>query len=102
MGRVARREAAPAAGTLETVSSEHDSAAPARVNTGWGSSLLARLSTAAHSFRTFMRGVLGADAYDRYVQHQTRVHPGKPYMAEREFWRDRTDEMERNPGARCC
>ncbi len=50
----------------------------------------------------FVSGVTGADAYERYVEHQQRVHPEAPLPTRAEFWRDRYAEQERNPGARCC
>lgn len=49
-----------------------------------------------------LRGVMGADAYEKYRAHHERVHPGEPCLTPREFWRDRVDEQDRNPGARCC
>ena len=50
----------------------------------------------------WVRGVLGADLYDRYLDHHARSgHPGPP-MTAREYWRARTDHQERNPQGRCC
>lgn len=63
-----------------------------------GSGLRRRLRLA----RSFFRGVVGADAYEVYLEHQARVHPGIPVMSPREFWRDQTDRQDRNPSARCC
>lgn len=52
--------------------------------------------------RWWVRGVLGADLYDRYLDHHRRSgHPGPP-MSERDYWRARTDHQERNPQGRCC
>lgn len=48
------------------------------------------------------RGIVGADAYEVYVEHQQRVHPGEPVLGKRDFWRDKTDRQERNPTTRCC
>ena len=50
----------------------------------------------------YLREVSGESAYDRYVAHRKRQHPGEPVMSEREFWRWRMDERDRNPRARCC
>ncbi|MBP2388468.1 uncharacterized short protein YbdD (DUF466 family) [Paeniglutamicibacter kerguelensis] len=50
----------------------------------------------------FFEGVLGADKYRVYLEHQARTHPGVPPMSEREFWRDYTDWQEKNPQGRCC
>ncbi|MFC8531639.1 YbdD/YjiX family protein [Nocardia sp. NPDC057227] len=47
-------------------------------------------------------GVLGGQDYQRYVAHLRRVHPDRPVPSEREYWRERHAEAERNPGARCC
>lgn len=52
--------------------------------------------------RRFWRGVIGADAYERYVEHLTRVHPQAPIPSKREFWREKYAEQERNPRQRCC
>ncbi|MET0590207.1 MAG: YbdD/YjiX family protein, partial [Naasia sp.] len=30
------------------------------------------------------------------------AHPGVPPMTPRQFWRDRTDRMDADPGGRCC
>ncbi|HEX5332681.1 MAG TPA: YbdD/YjiX family protein [Cellulomonas sp.] len=52
----------------------------------------------------FVKGMLGEDAYDKYVEHHAAQHDGDcgPVMTEREFWRDVTDRQERNPQGRCC
>ena len=56
------------------------------------------LSTA----RWYWRGVTGADAYERYVDHLRRTHPGAPTPTERDFWRQKYADQERNPTSRCC
>lgn len=50
----------------------------------------------------YMDSVVGGQDYQRYVAHRRRVHPGKPIADERAYWRERYDDAERNPGARCC
>jgi uncharacterized short protein YbdD (DUF466 family) len=53
----------------------------------------------------FCRGVLGADAYEKYKAHVEAEHPrdaAEWLMSEKEFWRDRTDRQDRNPQGRCC
>ncbi|MFC5125906.1 YbdD/YjiX family protein [Pseudoclavibacter helvolus] len=45
---------------------------------------------------------MGDNAYEVYVAHQRRAHPGVEPMGERAFWRERTDEQDRNPQGRCC
>lgn len=54
--------------------------------------------------RWFLRGVMGEDAYDRYLEFYESSHePGDhPPMSEREFWRDRDNRQDRNPQGRCC
>jgi uncharacterized short protein YbdD (DUF466 family) len=49
-----------------------------------------------------VQGVLGEDAYVRYLDHHGRAgHPGPP-MTEREFWRARSDRQETDLRGRCC
>jgi uncharacterized short protein YbdD (DUF466 family) len=50
----------------------------------------------------WIRGVLGADAYERYLDHHLRTGCGRPPLTEREFWRARTDRLDRDPHGRCC
>jgi uncharacterized short protein YbdD (DUF466 family) len=56
-------------------------------------------------FRGFARyfgGVMGADAYAKYLEHhEASGHEDAP-MSEREFWRDHTDRQDSNPQGRCC
>ncbi len=65
-------------------------------------SLAVRLVRAAKTVRWYVRGVVGADAYERYVEHRHRVHPGEPVLTERAFWREHTDDRDTNPRMRCC
>ncbi|PFG40281.1 uncharacterized short protein YbdD (DUF466 family) [Georgenia soli] len=50
----------------------------------------------------YLRGVLGADAYQRYLEHHARTHPGHAPLSERAFWKDKMDWEDRNPQGRCC
>ena len=50
----------------------------------------------------YLREFAGETAYDRYVAHRERCHPGEPVMTKREFWRWEMDRRDKNPGARCC
>ncbi|MTB71229.1 putative selenoprotein [Arsenicicoccus sp. MKL-02] len=52
--------------------------------------------------RWYWRGVTGADAYERYVDHLRRTHPGAPIPTERDFWRQKYADQERHPTSRCC
>ncbi|WP_017594478.1 YbdD/YjiX family protein [Nocardiopsis potens] len=48
------------------------------------------------------RGIAGERAYEIYLEHHRREHPGEEPMGEREFWRRHTDKGDTDPGARCC
>ncbi|WP_226913432.1 YbdD/YjiX family protein [Gephyromycinifex aptenodytis] len=63
---------------------------------------LARLRRTCSVLNWYIRGVTGADAYERYVAHLQRTHPQAPIPSEKQFWRDKYAEMDRNPKARCC
>lgn len=54
------------------------------------------------ALRWYVRGVTGADAYERYVEHLRRTHPDAPIPCEKQFWREKYAEMDRNPKTRCC
>ena len=56
----------------------------------------------AGGLRWYMTSLMGDSAYATYVAHQRRHHPDAPPVTERQFWRDRMDDQDRNPGARCC
>ncbi|WP_019971527.1 YbdD/YjiX family protein [Mycobacterium sp. 141] len=45
---------------------------------------------------------MGDNHYRRYVEHQTRQHPGEPVLTERDYWKMRHRNTEINPNARCC
>ena len=50
--------------------------------------------------RWYLRALLGADAYDRYLQRAAREHPGEPVLTARQFWRRLQDETVVRQ--RCC
>lgn len=50
----------------------------------------------------YLDSVVGGQDYQRYLAHMRRVHPGRPVVSERDYWRERYADAERNPGARCC
>jgi uncharacterized short protein YbdD (DUF466 family) len=65
----------------------------------------AGITAVANGFRGFARylgGVMGADAYAKYLEHHKADGHQEPPLGEREFWRDRTDRQDRNPQGRCC
>lgn len=59
---------------------------------------------AVRKIHWYLRGMLGADAYDKYLEFHESAHgaDGHPPMSEREFWWDRDDRQDRNPQGRCC
>ncbi|MCO4254348.1 YbdD/YjiX family protein [Pseudarthrobacter cellobiosi] len=63
---------------------------------------LAAVATGFRSFARYLGGVLGADAYAKYLEHYHAAGHGEPPLTEREFWRDRTDRQDSNPQGRCC
>lgn len=50
----------------------------------------------------YLRGLLGEDAYQRYLAEHARSHPDHEPLSERAFWKDRMDWQDRNPQGRCC
>ena len=52
--------------------------------------------------RWYLREVSGECAYDRYVEHMRRDHPGQAVMSRRDYERRRQDARDENPRARCC
>ena len=49
----------------------------------------------------FLRQVSGDDAFERYLYHMQRAHPGVPPMTRRQYYRFRT-EQNWNRITRCC
>jgi uncharacterized short protein YbdD (DUF466 family) len=45
---------------------------------------------------------MGENAYEHYLEHQRRRHPGEPVLPRAEFERRRMDELDAQPRARCC
>ena len=64
--------------------------------------MTARLRRAVTGTLWYLREVLGENAYERYLGHQRRDHPDEPVLSRREFERRRLDELEIQPGQRCC
>ena len=60
------------------------------------------LKQAFTGVRWYLREVSGESAYDHYVNHMRRDHPGQPVMSRRDYERRRQDAREENPRARCC
>ncbi|SDQ62558.1 Uncharacterized short protein YbdD, DUF466 family [Microbacterium sp. cf332] len=57
---------------------------------------------AARAVHWYVTSLMGDNAYATYVAHQRRTHPDTEPLTERQFWRQRMDDQDRNPGARCC
>ena len=45
----------------------------------------------------YVRAVMGETAYDTYLEHRARTHPGEPVLSRREF-----EERRTRPHVRCC
>ncbi|HET6269240.1 MAG TPA: YbdD/YjiX family protein [Arthrobacter sp.] len=63
------------------------------------------MNAVVEGFRGFTRylgGVMGADAYAKYLEHHSASGHDGPPMTAREFWRDHTDRQDANPQGRCC
>lgn len=71
-------------------------------NSAWRPLAMASLMERLSQAKKFVDGVLGADKYQHYLEHQARTHPDQKPMNEREFWKDYTDWQEKNPEGRCC
>ncbi|WP_026550571.1 YbdD/YjiX family protein [Arthrobacter sp. Br18] len=63
---------------------------------------LGKAREAARGAAWLFKGVMGENAYQAYLDHQTRTHVAEAPMTEREFWRDKTDRQDANPEGRCC
>lgn len=57
---------------------------------------------ALRGFLWWFNSILGGDDYRRYVLHLRRNHPDQEIPSESEYWRQRHDAADRNPGTRCC
>ncbi|MEP6561475.1 MAG: YbdD/YjiX family protein [Nakamurella sp.] len=58
--------------------------------------------TVLRGVRWWVSSVMGDNAYPRYVQHLALHHPGETPPSEREYWRAKYAEADRQPSARCC
>ena len=61
-----------------------------------------RVTGLASGVRWYVHELMGDTAYAKYVARHEALHPGVEPLTERAFWRQRTDEAERAPVARCC
>ena len=58
---------------------------------GWGATI-----------RWYVHSVMGDAHYERYLAHHRLNHPDCTPLTKREYYRERTDRQDRNPGVRCC
>ncbi|GAA3940012.1 YbdD/YjiX family protein [Microbacterium soli] len=61
-----------------------------------------RVRGAAAAVRWYVTTLMGDRDYEVFVAHQRAHHPDAEIPTERQFWRDRMADQDRNPGARCC
>lgn len=54
------------------------------------------------NFWQALRRVSGDDAYDQYLRHQQRAHPGEPCLDRREFYLDNEKRRWGGGVQRCC
>ncbi len=62
---------------------------------------LAQVARVGRGIRWYMSNLMGDSAYATYAAHHRRHHDDEP-VSERAFWRQKMDDQDRNPGARCC
>lgn len=60
------------------------------------------VTRAASGIRWYVHELMGDTAYAKYVARHESLHPGVEPLTERAFWRQRTDDAEQAPVARCC
>jgi uncharacterized short protein YbdD (DUF466 family) len=61
-----------------------------------------RLGAAVGGALWYLREVMGENAYEHYLEHRRRTHPGEPVLPRAEFERRRMDELDQHPRVRCC
>ncbi|KNA92772.1 YbdD/YjiX family protein [Gordonia sp. w5E2] len=60
------------------------------------------LTHALTSVRWYVQSVMGDRDYDRYLAHHASEHGASAPLTEREYWRQRFADQDRNPQGRCC
>lgn len=58
--------------------------------------------TAIRGVLWWVRSLMGDNDYQRFLTHHRQMHPDDRVPTEREYWRSRYADADRNPGARCC
>lgn len=82
--------------------SEHTATASSSAADRSAGSTADRLVALAKEVRRFARGVVGSDAYDKYLQHHLVTGCSAPPLSEKEFWRAKYRDQDDNPTTRCC
>lgn len=54
------------------------------------------------SVRWYVGSVMGDRDYERYLAHHASIHGSATPLTEREYWRQRFADQDRNPQGRCC
>ena len=62
----------------------------------------AKLPDLLREVRRLARGILGSDAYDKYLTHHRVTGCAHAPMTEREFWRWKYAQQDASPEGRCC
>lgn len=63
---------------------------------------LRRAGGALGAVGKYLKGVLGEDSYEKYLDHHGATGCATAPMTLKEFWRDKTDRQDANPEGRCC
>lgn len=50
----------------------------------------------------YVQSVMGDRDYERYLAHHASTNGESTPLTEREYWRQRFAEQDRNPQGRCC
>lgn len=64
--------------------------------------LLRSAARGLNAVNSYLKGVLGEDAYEKYLEHHQATGCATEPMNIKEFWRDKTDRQDANPEGRCC
>ncbi|UIK88894.1 YbdD/YjiX family protein [Arthrobacter polaris] len=63
---------------------------------------LRRVAAILGAVNKYVTAVMGADAYERYLEHYRASRCEVPAMTVKEFWRDKNQRQDSNPEGRCC
>ena len=64
--------------------------------------LLRSAGRGLNAVNSYLKGVLGEDSYEKYLDHHQATGCATEPMNIKEFWRDKTDRQDANPEGRCC